>query len=70
MRLHIDGKLVGEEPVTLLTNENQYRDNSKRINFVGNDGKLDGYVYHAQVLPVSASITDEFVKVHTIFLWC
>ncbi|XP_010933537.1 SH2 domain-containing protein B isoform X3 [Elaeis guineensis] len=62
MRLHIDGKLVGEEPVTLLTNKHHYRDNFKRINFVGNDGKLDGYVYHAQVLPISASITDQFVK--------
>ncbi|KAG1362086.1 SH2 domain-containing protein A [Cocos nucifera] len=62
MRLHVDGKLVGEEPVRLLTNEHHYQDNLKRINFVGNDGKLDGYVYHAQVLPISASITDQFVK--------
>lgn len=69
MRLHIDGKLVGEEPITFLTNEHRCWDNLKRINFIGNDGKLDGYVYHAQVLPISASITDQFVKVRTIFFY-
>ncbi|XP_038982447.1 SH2 domain-containing protein B-like isoform X2 [Phoenix dactylifera] len=62
MRLHVDGKLVGQEPVTFLSNEHQYQDNLKRIKLFGSDRKLDGYVYRAQVLPLSALITDQFVK--------
>nr|XP_019705286.1 SH2 domain-containing protein A isoform X3 [Elaeis guineensis] len=62
MFLHIDGKLVGEESLTSLCSEHHFRDNLKRISLAGNDGKLDGYVYNVQVLPISASITDQFVK--------
>ncbi|KAG1354291.1 hypothetical protein COCNU_07G004030 [Cocos nucifera] len=62
MCLHTDGKLVGEESLTSLSSEHHFRDNLKRISLAGSDGKLDGYVYNVQVLPISASMTDQFVK--------
>ena len=70
MCLHTDGKLVGEESLTSLSSEHHFRDNLKRISLAGSDGKLDGYVYNVQVLPISSSMTDQFVKVHTSFLRC
>ncbi|XP_038975301.1 SH2 domain-containing protein A-like [Phoenix dactylifera] len=62
MCLHIDGKLIGEEPLTSLSSEHHFRNNLKRISLAGNDGNLDGYVCHVQVLAISASIKDQFVK--------
>lgn len=43
-------------------------DNFKKLALVGssgNDDKLQGYVYDASVSPLSASIEDDFAKVHT-----
>ncbi|WOL16681.1 hypothetical protein Cni_G25469 [Canna indica] len=61
MRLHVDGKLVGEKSLTPLSS-NQCQEDMKKITLIGNDGNLGGYIYQVQVLPISASISDQFVK--------
>lgn len=66
MRLHVDGKLVGEKSLFVLSSKH-CQDDMKKIILVGNDGNLGGYIYHVQVLPISASISDHFVKVLTCF---
>lgn len=66
MRLHVDGRLVGEKPLCPLSSE-QFQDDMKKIALVGNDGNLGGYIYQVQVLPASASISDQYVKVHSYF---
>ncbi|XP_065029568.1 SH2 domain-containing protein A-like isoform X1 [Musa acuminata AAA Group] len=61
MRLHVDGKLVGEKSLFVLSSKH-CQDDMKKIILVGNDGNLGGYIYHVQVLPISASVSEHFVK--------
>jgi len=68
MRLHVDGTLVREKPLSVLSNDQNYQDNLKKIALIGNDeinGKLQPYVYDLRLLPISASTKDHFIKVHT-----
>lgn len=67
MHLYIDGNLVGEKLLYPLMKDGHDQDDLKKISLSGNDGndeKLQGYVYNVQVLPVSSSIVDHFMKVH------
>ncbi|XP_039117364.1 SH2 domain-containing protein A-like isoform X2 [Dioscorea cayenensis subsp. rotundata] len=65
MHLYIDGNLVGEKLLYPLMKDGHDQDDLKKISLSGNDGndeKLQGYVYNVQVLPVSSSIVDHFMK--------
>ncbi|KAJ6835059.1 uncharacterized protein M6B38_123810 [Iris pallida] len=65
MRLHVDGTLVREKTLSVLSNDHDNWENLKKIALVGSDtksGKYPGYVYDPQVLPISASTKDHFIK--------
>lgn len=65
MRFHVDGTLVKEKPLSIVSNYNQYQERLRKIGFVGTEGnivKFQGYVYDCQVLPISASTKDHFIK--------
>ncbi|KAG6512135.1 hypothetical protein ZIOFF_030230 [Zingiber officinale] len=61
IRLYVDGKLVGEKSLSPLSNK-PCQDDIKQIMLIGNDGNLGSYTYQVQILPTTASISDQFVK--------
>lgn len=67
MRLHVNGTLVREKPLSPLLEGHNYQDNFKKLTLVGtdgNNGKLQAYVYDLRILPISTSTKDHFIKVH------
>lgn len=70
LRLHIDGEIVGERPLSSIFNKNFTLSGSKKITLAstGGDGlKLLGYVHSLEVLPPTLSIKDHHGKVHYSF---
>lgn len=66
IRLHINGAMVGEKPLSYSSMENPNHDSGEKITLVGNDGgdqRLQGYVHCIRILPLSVSILDHFHKV-------
>ncbi|ONK71723.1 uncharacterized protein A4U43_C04F11690 [Asparagus officinalis] len=65
MRLHVNGTLVREKALSVLSKDQNYQDNVKKIALVGNNGdveKLHAYVYDLRLLPISTSTKDHFIK--------
>ncbi|OAY66879.1 hypothetical protein ACMD2_11743 [Ananas comosus] len=62
VRLHIDGNLVSEMKLSSLCEDHKYRDDLKRITLVGNDEKLEDYVYNIHVLPLSTTVKQQYEK--------
>ncbi|XP_073268460.1 SH2 domain-containing protein B isoform X2 [Populus alba] len=63
-RLHINGEIVSEQPQSSSLDKNWNSNGLRKIALVGScaDDGLQGYVYHAEVLPLSLSIKDHYVK--------
>eukprot|EP00258_Populus_trichocarpa_P051276 XP_024467295.1 SH2 domain-containing protein A isoform X1 [Populus trichocarpa] len=63
-RLHINGEIVSEQPHSSSLDKNWNSNGLRKIALVGScaDDGLQGYVYHAEVLPLSLSIKDHYVK--------
>ncbi|ONL93856.1 SH2 domain protein B [Zea mays] len=62
MRLHVDGFLTAEAPLCSLFDEPDSQDDSNQISLVGNDGKLEGYIYNIEVSYVLGAIKEQYTK--------
>ncbi|KAJ4958296.1 hypothetical protein NE237_025407 [Protea cynaroides] len=65
VRLHMNGVVVGEKPLSSALKNDSTSDDMKRIILAGaggGDGKLQSYIHYAQVLPSTSSVMDHFVK--------
>lgn len=64
MRLHIDGKIVGEKPLSSLSNNESDSNGSGRVTLVGigGDDAVQGYIHNAKILPLTFSIKDHYVQ--------
>lgn len=64
VRLHINGKMVGEKPMSSSLGEDAIPRGSGRIVLVNNgeDDSLQGYVHNAKVLHSVSSIKDSYVE--------
>ncbi|XP_015580426.2 SH2 domain-containing protein A isoform X1 [Ricinus communis] len=65
LRLHINGEIVRELPLSSSLNKDSLSDGSRKITLVGaaGDHGLQGYVYNAEVLPLHFSISDHYIKI-------
>ncbi|CAK9134178.1 unnamed protein product [Ilex paraguariensis] len=76
MRLYIDGEIVGEKPLASLSTMNSLSDDLRKVSLtssIGHDDGLQGYVHCVEFLPLTVSIQNHYVKVHTCrfkFLQC
>ncbi|KAA0064308.1 hypothetical protein IC582_015600 [Cucumis melo] len=64
VRLHIDGKMVGEKPVSSSLSEDTFPRGLGRI-VLGNNGEdisLQGYVHNEKVLPSASLIRDHYAE--------
>lgn len=65
VRLHIDGKMVGEKPVSSSLSEDTFPRGLGRI-VLGNNGEdisLQGYVHNEKVFPSASLIRDHYAEV-------
>ncbi|AQK61375.1 SH2 domain protein B [Zea mays] len=62
MCLHVDGFLTAEAPLCSLFDEPDRQDDSNQISLVGNDGKLEGYIYNIEVSYVLGAIKEQYTK--------
>ncbi|CAI9286544.1 unnamed protein product [Lactuca saligna] len=58
IRLYINGEIVGENHVAYTS------DSSKKVSLLGanKDDSIEGYLYGVEILPITSSIKDHFVK--------
>ncbi|KAI3789520.1 hypothetical protein L2E82_02319 [Cichorium intybus] len=56
MRLYINGEIVQEMPVTYTC------DNLRKVSLLGANEDVEGYVYGVEILPITSSIKDYFIK--------
>lgn len=64
-RLHIDGEIVGEKPLTSSSSSASNSHGLRRVSLAGADGdddRFQGYVHGLEFLHKSSSIKDHFVK--------
>ncbi|KAJ9153429.1 hypothetical protein P3X46_026870 [Hevea brasiliensis] len=64
LRLHINGEIAGEWSLPSSFNKDFISNGLEKITLVGasGDDDLQGYVYNAEVLPISLSIKDHYFK--------
>uniref|UniRef100_A0ACD5TI81 Uncharacterized protein n=1 Tax=Avena sativa TaxID=4498 RepID=A0ACD5TI81_AVESA len=62
MRLHIDGDLVAEAHLCSLSSESDNQEDAYQICLVGNDDKVEGYVYNIQALSMLGTIHEQYVE--------
>ncbi|KAL6905363.1 hypothetical protein ACP4OV_002964 [Aristida adscensionis] len=62
MRLHIDGNLAAEAHLCSLSDGPDHQDDAKQISLVGNEGKLEGYVYNIEVSSILGTIQQLHAK--------
>ncbi|KDP36217.1 hypothetical protein JCGZ_09970 [Jatropha curcas] len=64
LHLHINGEIVGECPFSSSINKDSFSNGLGKITLIGAHGNegLQGYVYNAEVLPLSLSIKDHYFK--------
>uniref|UniRef100_A0A8I6W6A8 SH2 domain-containing protein n=1 Tax=Hordeum vulgare subsp. vulgare TaxID=112509 RepID=A0A8I6W6A8_HORVV len=62
MRLHIDGDLVAEAHLCSLSSQPDNQDDACQVCLLGNNGKVDGYVYNIQVLSVLGTIQEQYAE--------
>lgn len=63
MRLHIDGDLVAEAHLCSLSSQPDNQDDAYQVCLLGNNGKVDGYVYNIQVLSMLGTIQEQYAEV-------
>ncbi|KAK3009345.1 hypothetical protein RJ639_013081, partial [Escallonia herrerae] len=64
LRLHLDGEIVGEKPISCLVDD-LHLDDLRKVSLAGSDGDICGtkcYVHSAVVLPLTSSINDYRVQ--------
>jgi hypothetical protein len=66
LRFHINGKIVREQPQSFSLDKSSNSNGLRKITLAGagGDDALQGYVHHVEVLPLSMSIKEHYVKVH------
>lgn len=67
MRLHINGEIAGEMPLSSSAVNNSNLNGLRSISMAGTDGdddRFQGFVHSFEVLPKTSSIKAHFVKVH------
>ncbi|VAH06237.1 unnamed protein product [Triticum turgidum subsp. durum] len=62
MRLHIDGDLVAEAHLCSLSSQLDNQDDAYQVCLLGNNGKVDGYVYNVQVLSMLGAIQEQYTE--------
>ncbi|XP_034933531.1 SH2 domain-containing protein A isoform X2 [Populus alba] len=64
LRFHINGKIVGEQPQSFSLDKSSNSNGLRKITLAGagGDDGLQGYVHHVEVLPLSMSIKEHYVK--------
>ncbi|KAI3918570.1 hypothetical protein MKX01_041890 [Papaver californicum] len=65
MRLHVDGVLVGENPLTSFSKDDSGMDKLKRLTLAGSNGdneQVQGFVHYPRILPPTSSINGHFVE--------
>ncbi|KAM3403350.1 hypothetical protein ACQJBY_006846 [Aegilops geniculata] len=62
MRLHIDGDLVAEAHLCSLSSQLDNQDDAYQVCLLGNNGKVDGYVYNIQVLSMLGAIQEQYAE--------
>ncbi|XP_042515838.1 SH2 domain-containing protein A-like [Macadamia integrifolia] len=64
VRLHINGVVVGEKPVSSALKNDSTSDDMKKVTLAGGeaDGRFQNYIHYAQVLPLTSSVKDHFLK--------
>ncbi|KAJ6753921.1 SIGNAL TRANSDUCER AND TRANSCRIPTION ACTIVATOR [Salix purpurea] len=64
LRLHINGEIVGEQPQSFSLDKSLNSNGLRKITLAGAgvDDGLQGYIHLAEVLPLSFSIKDHYVK--------
>ncbi|KAJ6314359.1 hypothetical protein OIU78_017934 [Salix suchowensis] len=64
LRLHINGEIVGEQPQSFSLDKSSNSNGLRKITLAGAgvDDGLQGYIHLAEVLPLSFSIKDHYVK--------
>ena len=68
VRLHINGGMVGEKPLSYSSTKDPDHEGVQKITLVGNDGgdqRMQGYVHFVRTYPMPTSISDHFPKVPT-----
>lgn len=66
VRLHVNGAMVGEKPLSYSSTKDSDHGSMQKITLVGNDGvdqRMQGYIHFVRIFPVSASVSDHFLKV-------
>lgn len=63
MRLHIDGDLVAEAHLCSLSSQPDNQDDAYQVCLLGNNSKVDGYVYNVQVLSMLGTIQEQYAEV-------
>ena len=66
MRLHIDGEIVGEKPLSSVLKTGSSLSDFGKITLVsgaGADSRDQGYIYSLETLPKTLSIKDHYAKV-------
>ncbi|KAK2987321.1 hypothetical protein RJ640_006409 [Escallonia rubra] len=64
LRLHLDGEIMGEKPISCLLDD-LHSDDLRKVSLAGSDGDICGtkcYVHSAVVLPLTSSINDYRVQ--------
>lgn len=65
VRLHVDGVMVGELLLSYSSKEDPDHGSLRKMTLVGNDGgdkRMHGYVHFFHILPLSASVSDHYLK--------
>ncbi|PON98570.1 STAT transcription factor [Trema orientale] len=65
IRLHIDGEIVGEKPLSSIFEEDSTVNGSGKITLVSggrDEASEHGYIYNLKILPTTSSIKDHFAK--------
>lgn len=72
VRLHIDGEIVGQKPLSSLLHEDWTLRSLRNITLAsigGDDFNLQGYVHDVEVLPPNLSVKDHHGKVNCSFVF-
>ncbi|XP_065861657.1 SH2 domain-containing protein B-like isoform X2 [Euphorbia lathyris] len=64
LQLHVNGEIVGEQPLHSLLSSDSISNGFGKITLVGagGDNGLQGYIYRAEVLPMSLTVKDHYLK--------
>ncbi|WCJ32370.1 SH2 domain protein B [Euphorbia peplus] len=62
--LHVNGEIVGKQPLHSLVSDDSISNDLGKITLLGASGDdgLQGYIYRAEVLPISLTVKDHYLK--------